>query len=202
MINHEYKCIFIHIPRCGGTSIEAMFNIDMWAYDKGKTKHLIASTAKELYKDYWNSYFKFSIVRNPWDRMVSMRKHHYYYGVNSHSGTIDVSGYIDKFSPREIDTRSLSMDDKFSAPIPNAVYANILNEPLDYVGKFEELQHSIDTICDRINKPRELLPLIQKSNNRGHYRQYYDNTSRDVVEQLYLKDIAKYKYTFECSDEI
>ena len=51
MISHKYKCIFIHIPRTGGTFIENLiFGKDWWGIDK-KTKHITASQAKEIYKE-------------------------------------------------------------------------------------------------------------------------------------------------------
>ena len=72
MISHELKCIFIHIPRTGGSIIEKLLvGQDWWIFDK-KTKHLIASQAKKLYSEYWNDYFKFSFVRDPYSRMLSL----------------------------------------------------------------------------------------------------------------------------------
>ena len=54
MISHELKCIFIHIPRTAGSSIErALINDDWWTVES-KTKHLIASQAKKIYSEYWN----------------------------------------------------------------------------------------------------------------------------------------------------
>lgn len=73
MIDHKTKCIFVHIQRTGGTAIEKLFiKNDMWLSGRPNHKHLLASQAKKLYKDYWNDYFKFSFVRDPWSRTVSM----------------------------------------------------------------------------------------------------------------------------------
>ena len=48
MINHQYKCIFIHIPRCAGSFIElAIDKRDWWNVDY-KKKHLSVVSAKEL----------------------------------------------------------------------------------------------------------------------------------------------------------
>ena len=59
MINHEYKCIYVHIPRTGGSFIEKVIDgVDWWEKNK-EEKHLTASKAKILYKDYWDEYFKF-----------------------------------------------------------------------------------------------------------------------------------------------
>ncbi|MDF2620749.1 MAG: uncharacterized protein K0S00_3408 [Xanthobacteraceae bacterium] len=54
MISHQYKCIFVHIQRCAGTSIEVWIDgADFW-YKEPNNKHLLASQAKELYAAYWD----------------------------------------------------------------------------------------------------------------------------------------------------
>jgi len=65
MISHEHKCIFIHIPHTGGSSIEVALVGKNWIDVDQKTKHLDWKEAKALYSEYWDSYFKFSVVRNP-----------------------------------------------------------------------------------------------------------------------------------------
>lgn len=64
MISHKHKCIFIHIPSTSGTYIENLFNGDSTLDD---TRHLSIYKYKEMYHDYWDSYFKFTIVRNACD---------------------------------------------------------------------------------------------------------------------------------------
>ena len=77
--------IFIHVQKTGGTSIEETLGIaNEWT--NGSTpecqgvpfvpklfdKHDTATTAKAYYTDAeWTAAFKFSIIRNPWDRLVS-----------------------------------------------------------------------------------------------------------------------------------
>ena len=149
MICHKHKCIFVHIPRTAGTSVEQAIRPD-WSWESFKEeKHILASTAKTIYKEYWDDYFKFSFIRNPWDRMVSMSKYSYFYGCEINNNKLDVSEYKKKFPQIEIDSRSKSAADKYS-PISNAVYLNILNEELDFIGRFENLQEDYDKVCSII----------------------------------------------------
>jgi hypothetical protein len=70
MILPDKKIIFIHIPRTGGTSVEKYFNFKYEAGWKPKTaQHLTLQEYSEHYDT--DNYFKFTIVRNPWDRLMS-----------------------------------------------------------------------------------------------------------------------------------
>ena len=73
MIIEEHKAIFIHIPKNAGTSIKDFFNrsdkfcIPLIKINKHDTIHQIKLKAPKLY----NSFRKFAIVRNPYDRTLS-----------------------------------------------------------------------------------------------------------------------------------
>ena len=78
MISHKYKCIFIHIPKTGGTSIE-----NALLGGKKQPTRIKHKRAKDYLKQYpkeWKQYFKFTVIRNPWDWMVSW---YYWRGQNS-----------------------------------------------------------------------------------------------------------------------
>ena len=171
MIDHNYKCIFIHIPRTGGTSIEQGIRgnapyLDIGRQDKHLlTHHILASTSKKIYAEHWDDYFKFSFVRNPWSRMVSTTKFPRFFGAHIENGLLNIEGYLEKFPKIEIDPRSKSRDHPLDNIIDGAVYLNILNEKLDFIGKFENLQEDFDTVCDKIGVPPQKLPHISKSHS-------------------------------------
>lgn len=72
MICHDLQCIFVHVPRTAGSSIEhALVGEDWWLVDS-ESKHLSARHARERYPEYWDRYFKFGVVRNPFDWLASL----------------------------------------------------------------------------------------------------------------------------------
>jgi len=195
MISHKHKCIFIHIPRSAGSSIEQAINPDWIFKNFKKQKHILASTAKIIYKDYWNDYFKFSFVRNPWDRMVSMSRYSRFYGCYIKGDKLNIEKYIKKFTGAEIDPRSLSRKCK-TKEIANAIYLNILNEELDFIGRFENLQEDYRKVFSIINCKNILKHKESNNKKLKHYTEYYDDETRELVAEKYAKDIEHFGYKF------
>jgi sulfotransferase famil protein len=69
MISDRHKFIFVHIQKTGGTSIEKVFEPLADLRDV-PFKHASAAHYRESFPDQFDSYFKFSFVRNPWDWLV------------------------------------------------------------------------------------------------------------------------------------
>jgi hypothetical protein len=234
MICHDYKCIFVHIPKNAGQSIEHVFInlVDLTWETRAplllrqnnrpelgppKLAHLKADQYvrfKYLTQKMYDEYFKFTIVRNPWSRAVSIYKH---FGFNSKVEFTD-------FIKGVFQTKLLIDMGWFVGPQSNFIYSDTGDLLVDYIGRFENLQNSFNEICEHIGLSEGLMPHVNKSidviptlnlnlkyivknllhkknkeNQFGNnlYQDYYDQESIDIVAKIYKKDIELFCYDFE-----
>lgn len=107
-ISNSGKYIFVHLHKCGGTSIERALDKEMQWNDimLGSTKygeylqkkyqqkfgiykHSSASEIKALVSnEVWDKYFTFSIIRHPIDRMVSFYEYLKTYYLGGYRGSV------------------------------------------------------------------------------------------------------------------
>lgn len=198
MISHEYKCIFIHIPACAGTSIEEWIVGEDWWNIEPATKHILASQAKRLYKNYWSEYFKFSIVREPVNRFKSCLRFPSYSFLTYDEGEIDFTKYLKVFSRfnkvLEYDWRFYERQEvEHDRHVRGSLYDNVLDEQLDFIGKFEELPDVIDTI-KRHTGIKSLFSSHLQSSRPEVSQLEINQTSRHFIERLFWRDYKKYNY--------
>ena len=200
MISHKYKCIFIHIQRTAGSSVESWICKKHWWTFEPETKYILASQAKELYKDYWDEYFKFSIVRNPWDRMVSYLRFSGMLRIKNTDKT-EFGGYKKKFGyPTliEFDHRFYDLENLRTAKHQKeCVYLNVLDEELNFIAKFENLKEDMRFIQGRIGIKEPFDINAGKPEKKSIYQEFYNEDTIKEVEDLYKKDIECFNYKFE-----
>ena len=78
----------------------------------------------------------------------------------------------------------------------NCVYGNILDEEIDYVGRFETLAQDAAYLKSKLGLKQPFNFHLVKSESRKKYTIYYNDNTRRIVEELYLDDIKKYGYDF------
>jgi hypothetical protein len=198
VISHTYKCIFIHIQRTAGSSLESWITGKDWWFVEPQTKHLLASQARRLYAEHWDSYFKFAFVREPADRVLSCLKFADHFGLRAEGGgRIDFSGYHARYGDPvvvEYDQRHYSHAEIASPRhLPGAVYGNILDEPLDFIGRFEHLARDTAFLRDRLALPTPFDQHIQISKTRDPADALNPDT-RAHIGRIYARDRERFEY--------
>ena len=181
------RLIFVHINKTAGSSIEEALGL--------RFQHRTArDVVREIGQEAWRSSFTFTVVRNPWDKVVS----HYSYRVQTNqtglgSGTVGFAEWVREAYGRR-DPRFYDKPMMFMPQLEWIVDAGgvIL---VNYVARFENLQADFAEICARIGRSPHALPHLKRS-NRADYRSYYDDESREIVATWFRVDIEAFGYRF------
>jgi hypothetical protein len=199
MISHEYRCIFIHVQRCAGTSIEKWIAGANWGKIQPETKHLLASQARKIYSNVWDRYYKFAFVRHPVDRMISCLKFGGYFGLsyNEKKG-FSFSGYHKKFGDDvvvEHDHRYWRRDDLVThRHVPGTVYRNILDEQLDFIGRVENLDADLKIVARALGKSGLFNLHAEKSAWPVARTQCLSDADIMHIEAMYRDDMHQFSY--------
>jgi hypothetical protein len=71
---------------------------------------------------------------------------------------------------------------------------------MDFVCRFESIEEDFAVVSDRIGLPSSELPrVLVKNRNPTSRRKYYedfDDTTRDLITEIYREDIETFGYEF------
>jgi len=203
MISLENKFIFTHIGRTGGGSIEAALinygskksHLSPYFLNKEKIIKFEASQhwtsmeeRKVLDEKFWKSCFKFTIIRNPWDRIFSQYKGH----VVKEIPGVSFEEYLHKSFVEKV-----SHDDlRFIQPCMDWITDNNGDILVDYIGRFENLQEEFNIICKMLKIPPSSLPHTNHSPTTESYQNHYTPYLRELVAKTFKTDIKQFGYKF------
>ncbi len=203
MVSDQHKCIFVHLRRTGENSIELALGGIVLLNEKGRKtltwnnslhrgrniphkldyrghySHDPATAIRKQYPAKFNNYMKFSIVRNPWDQMVSL-----YHRLNvKDRKPQNLAQFIKRYRRLEGTVPEHSLFDKEGKCL------------MDEIGRFENLEQDYVDICRKFGIDTDPLNHTNGS-HKSHYSKYYDKESKELVSRVYQRDIAYFGYTF------
>lgn len=141
----------------------------------------------------WKKVFKFSIVRNPWDKFVS----HYFNRIKTNqTGLGDNPIEFKKWVKLAYGEQNPKYYDnpKYFMPQIDWLSDEEGEIMVDFIGRFENLENDFQLICKRIGTIAD-LPFVNKSEHK-EYQYYYDDETREIVSRWFEKDIELFKYSF------
>ena len=160
-------------------------------YQTGGLQHLLATHIRaEVGIEIFSNYYKFSIVRNPWDKAVSQ-----FSSMDKRDDLRDLIGMKkgDCFK-RYAD---LIMKKTHVQWEPQVNFLRDSNGDLlvNYIGRFETFSESVFHVLDTIGIRADTIPH-ENAGRRGPYPDYYDDESREIIATLYARDIEAFGYSF------
>lgn len=228
MYSHEHKFIYVHIPKSAGTYIKHYLlsnieenyaqNTNQASYhEKYRTtcERSLSAIIQEV--PDWKKYFKFTVVRNPFDRVVSMFSY--------------LGGWkYDYFTKNNIDSpmmphvevfRGFYLNNDFDGFIKEAYqeqrirkfhagyYENYLDRVsisgkpvLDAHYKMESMEDALFDLQERLNLPYgEAFDDWRQNSSaeykkKAHYSEYYSSFSRNYIENHFKRDLEYFDYGF------
>jgi Sulfotransferase family len=204
LISHPYRCIFVHIPKTAGNSINRVFGIG-WQDHKDLARYAVEQPA-----EVFHSYFKFAIVRNPWDRLFSdynyqrkksRAKDSKLFLFNERGRQRSFAAWVetalaqaDQCSPTQWGGEVSPQIHRWS---PQIDWITVDGKPgVDFIARMEHLAEDFPVICRQVGIAPNRLPHRNRRLH-WHYSHYYDRHTREVVARYYAQDISAFGYDFE-----
>ena len=208
MISHFHEAVFIHIPKNAGQSIELTFLTDLglsWNQraplllrprvdcdndSPPRLAHLTGSQYTELKymtPEMFDSYYKFCVCRNPWDRAFSLYKY-----------LTTQSKPFKRFVIEDFEQEIYREKQWFAMSQSKFILDKNKNLLVDEIIRFENLDSDFKKIAAKVCLKKELTHA-NKSKNKGKkgYQEVYCKESKKIIADLYADDIELLGYKFD-----
>lgn len=132
--------------------------------------------------EIWNSYYKFTIERNPWDKTLS----HYHMQSSVRGGTMTLDEYFDRG------------DFCVNTPFYCDEHGEVM---VDEIIKYENMSESLGRICDRFGIPFDgNLGVRAKGefrSDRRHYSEVLGEEHLEIIDRVFRKELDLHGYVYE-----
>jgi hypothetical protein len=224
LISHSKKFIFLKTVKTAGTTVEIFFEewcrpYEMKYVEGGEWTSAIVSTegivgargenvknekyynhqtAKEIREEFgtdiWNNYFKFSIVRNPYDELISR----FWFLLDQKTRISFLDGGFEA-TKREFKKWVMGQEN-----LNSRIYLIDDQLAVDFLIRFEFLEDDVEKVCSHLGFRKNVSELQKfKSGirpSKGIWNQvsdYYDSDSIAHIENRFSWELKRFKYTID-----
>jgi hypothetical protein len=221
VISHKHQCVYIHVPKTAGTSIEKKLGLfDQVTRDiqdhrtlaeiqpitlndfkkpfshatmYGIHRKIVALKERRefLTPKQYEQYFKFTLVRNPWARVFSWYKNAVADAEHQKTYRISPQCSFDQFVEEHLD----------DWPLKSQLYwlkDRSGEMPFDFIGRFENLREDSAKIFSYLGMDSD-LPRLNLGNGES-YQRFYSSESTKKVAEKYAEELELFGYLFHEPD--
>ena len=168
----------------------------------GRAKHLSALQLRSILgPEEYGRCFRFTVVRNPWERMVSRYNFTHVRSEPSDEeklarGTtrtfhdLEFEPWLDRIAQRA--TRGRGPRSQISKLIDT--HGELL---VDHIGRLPDLQATVDVLCERLGVEPVAVGQVNPSARSKSYADYYDDRTRSLVAEIHRVDVEYFGFRFE-----
>lgn len=240
IVCHRRQFIFVHLHKTGGTSVKEAFQPHLSEGDviisAGRqtqagtdqpsdlsnqlSKHSNARRIAEvLGSEIWDAYFKFSFVRHPLDRLVSLYEFfrrvrqnnskkpgflHRYLKLGRQTSAGDPSHAPWSWPGMQalVTTNSFSQfirseflsKDQGAQPQARSLTDRSGKLMVDFVGKFERMSEDWQKVCDRVGINSKLPHRNQSDRRFENVKRYWNQDDLEFATKKYREDLLLFGY--------
>jgi len=224
MISHKHKFIFIHIPKCAGTTIEKNLSNghDIFDWNDINNKQVQnplpfgylrkEGLAKTINK--FSDYYLFTFCRDPWARAVSAFLHQqrerkddpFYMRKRPGTSFEDFLDGVSRYVLKKEDTGISKFEKYHTMPQVNFIptYGKLYfgvemrdEVKVDYIGRTERFDEDVRVVAQAIGINCNFIDKHYTSDYTKAWQKYYSARLVDVIYETYKCDIEYFKY--KCS---
>lgn len=213
ILSRGRSCLFIHIPKTGGTALALALEAramkdDIMLGDTPKArnrrrrvrdaqcrgrlwKHSTRTDIEGLLPEAeLDALFAFTLVRNPWDRMVS-----YYHWLRTQSFVHPAVALS-----KSMEFQAFVQHPQTLAALRASPAASYMQRPdgslhCDAFIRLEHFREDAAPLFDHLGFELE-LDRVNTSERQADWRPYYDDASAEVVAGACAEDIGRFEYSF------
>lgn len=185
IISSQYNSLFVHIPRNGGASVKQMMGEEHYDIlgNMVNDNYMNIEQLKDNYPKEFQAYYKWTIIRNPWDREVSL--------YNALKGKVIPESTTFRDYLNSISQQNLS----------RTIYRNQIdyfmadgNIQIDRIIRMEFFESSFLSLAKTINLP--VKNVLHINQTKEPYFKLYDAKNIDLVRKIREKDIEFLNYDY------
>ncbi len=191
-IKKREDVIFIHIMKTAGTSLRHSMQFNRSAQSSKTKKHYFSKEVIEIVgQEHWDAAFKFTFVRNPWDRLYS------YYRFQQRKHKIASEEQGNTFELWLKSTLKKEYENPYDKIRSQVAWLKNFDDTVDvdFIGRFENLEADVTKLGQLLNMKID-LPHINQSLPIVHYSKAYTDELEELVRIHYKEDIEMFDYSF------